>query len=372
MPRLASAICVAPTILAKIEQRAYKSEILVFERESMLRRADWFKSGVCPLMANHFSKGRRIFLAEKVKSKLFAPGEVIYKEGDKVDTMFIVRYGKCIARKNLKLKQEGVEFPYGITLAEFNPGDYFGDEIAVGAEERLLRIFAGSGGAEVIVILANVAQDIFTARAWESIREQHNALLLETQKRYDESMAELRNKRLNYDLKKNALSQRYQHRAGYANEYATTVDVLLELENTRDDKVHTAYIERMGRPQNQDTHVTDVKRKEEEAWRVARAEKIRRANKIKAYDEDEFTEEELAVEMVRQRPSTSEIRASTDELKMQLSNIEMDAVIRYTKESSSKNIQDIIRRFQEMQHKMEAGGGSEGGESSKSNTSRNF
>lgn len=350
----------APTLLAKVEQATYKQELACVQRDSIQRRIDWFDTGKCPFISKCFSKRRQMFLAEKVKTQLYAPDEVIYKEGDKVDTMFLIRYGKCIARKNLMVKQEGVEFPYGITLAEFNVGEYFGEEIAVGTEQRLLRVVAGGGGAEVIVILQTVAQEIFTPKAWESIREQHKALLPQIQEHYDQSVTKIRCTRLNYDVKTRALDQKYQHRAKYTCEYADTVDVLIDIEKSREDYLREQYHRRMGQTlQNVDTHVVDIKRYEEDAWRAARAEKLRQAARLAAMGGVYVTEEEEAVMLERARPSTSEVKAAADDLRTQLSYVENDVKAREIRAANSQKVMAIPQKLQELQRKIAQGSDNE-------------
>jgi CRP/FNR family transcriptional regulator len=67
-------------------------------------------------------------IAEVAVPRRFAPGEVVFREGDASDTCYIVRSGRCRAVR---------EHPDGrtITLATFGPGDIFG-ELAMFEEER--------------------------------------------------------------------------------------------------------------------------------------------------------------------------------------------------------------------------------------------
>jgi CRP/FNR family transcriptional regulator, cyclic AMP receptor protein len=67
-------------------------------------------------------------IAEVAVPRRFAPGEVVFREGDSSDTCYVVRNGRCRA---VREHADGRT----ITLAMFGPGDIFG-ELAMFEEER--------------------------------------------------------------------------------------------------------------------------------------------------------------------------------------------------------------------------------------------
>jgi CRP/FNR family transcriptional regulator len=67
-------------------------------------------------------------IAEVAVPRRFAPGEVVFREGDASDTCYVVRSGRCRA---VREHSDGRT----ITLANFGPGEIFG-ELAMFEEER--------------------------------------------------------------------------------------------------------------------------------------------------------------------------------------------------------------------------------------------
>jgi len=84
-------------------------------------------------------------VAEVAVPRTFAPGEVVFREGDQSDTCYIVRTGHARAIR---------EHPDGrsITLANFGPGDIFG-ELAMFDDERRSATVEALEGTEAIAIL---------------------------------------------------------------------------------------------------------------------------------------------------------------------------------------------------------------------------
>src|SRR5689334_2325239 len=84
-------------------------------------------------------------VAEVVVRRALHPGEVVFREGDQSDTCYIVRTGRARAIR---------EHPDGrsITLANFGPGDIFG-ELAMFDDERRSATVETLEDTEVIAIL---------------------------------------------------------------------------------------------------------------------------------------------------------------------------------------------------------------------------
>jgi CRP/FNR family cyclic AMP-dependent transcriptional regulator len=74
------------------------------------------------------SRGDLERISEVAVPRRFAPGEVVFREGDASDTCYIVRSGHCRA---VREHRDGRT----ITLATFGPGEIFG-ELAMFEEER--------------------------------------------------------------------------------------------------------------------------------------------------------------------------------------------------------------------------------------------
>lgn len=84
-------------------------------------------------------------VAEVTVPRGFAPGEVVFREGDDSDTCYVVRSGHARAIR---------EHPDGrqITLATFQPGDIFG-ELAMFDDERRSATVEATDALEVLGIL---------------------------------------------------------------------------------------------------------------------------------------------------------------------------------------------------------------------------
>jgi CRP/FNR family transcriptional regulator len=67
-------------------------------------------------------------IAQLAVPRSFAPGEVVFREGDASDTCYVVREGRAVAVRSHRGGR-------AITLARFGPGDIFG-ELALFEDER--------------------------------------------------------------------------------------------------------------------------------------------------------------------------------------------------------------------------------------------
>jgi CRP-like cAMP-binding protein len=85
-------------------------------------------------------------VADVAVPRQFVAGEVVFREGDESSTCYIVRYGRARAVR---------EHPDGrsITLANFGPGDIFG-ELAMFDDERRSATVEAAEPVEAIAILA--------------------------------------------------------------------------------------------------------------------------------------------------------------------------------------------------------------------------
>src|ERR1700683_4568625 len=84
-------------------------------------------------------------VAEVAVPRLFAAGEVVFREGDESNTCYVVRSGHTRATRE---HQDG----RSITLARFGPGDIFG-ELAMFDDERRSATVEAVEGTEAIAIL---------------------------------------------------------------------------------------------------------------------------------------------------------------------------------------------------------------------------
>jgi CRP/FNR family transcriptional regulator len=92
----------------------------------------------------------------------FAAGEVVFREGDESDTCYVIRSGHVRAIR---------EHPDGrsITLANFGPGDFFG-ELAMFDDERRSATIEALDHTEVIGILGGDMRRLLRAHADISVK----------------------------------------------------------------------------------------------------------------------------------------------------------------------------------------------------------
>jgi CRP/FNR family transcriptional regulator len=84
-------------------------------------------------------------IAEVAVPRRFAPGEVVFREGDASDTCYVVRSGHCRA---VREHSDGRT----ITLANFGPGEIFG-ELAMFEEERRSATVEAADELQVVGVL---------------------------------------------------------------------------------------------------------------------------------------------------------------------------------------------------------------------------
>jgi CRP/FNR family transcriptional regulator len=101
-------------------------------------------------------------VAQLAVPRQFAAGEVVFREGDESDTCYVIRSGHVRAIR---------EHPDGrsITLANFGPGDFFG-ELAMFDDERRSATIEALDHTEVIGILGGDMRRLLRAHADISVK----------------------------------------------------------------------------------------------------------------------------------------------------------------------------------------------------------
>eukprot|EP00746_Dinoflagellata_sp_MGD_P082181 gnl/MRDRNA2_/MRDRNA2_32633_c0_seq1.p1 gnl/MRDRNA2_/MRDRNA2_32633_c0~~gnl/MRDRNA2_/MRDRNA2_32633_c0_seq1.p1 ORF type:complete len:766 (+),score=181.83 gnl/MRDRNA2_/MRDRNA2_32633_c0_seq1:142-2439(+) len=272
--RAASAYCQEATIVARIPAEAYKVELKAIQSESTRRLCEWFESGACSLI-NHLSRHGQIMLAKKVQPQTFTPDSTIYKEGDKAHAIFLVRRGHCVAKKTLDFRQQirsdvhgieskGLKFSQDADLIEFKEGDYFGEEFLVDREERAMRVVATRGGAELIVVLNAVADELFKVEALPAVLERWNDVMSKVRQNKNECLGNIQSQQLRRDVRLDCFGPAYQRRAHIKSaSVMDTVQQLLEEDSQRQVKLKRAYEKCIGQIDVQEVSVKELKRREE-------------------------------------------------------------------------------------------------------------
>jgi CRP/FNR family transcriptional regulator, cyclic AMP receptor protein len=101
-------------------------------------------------------------VAQLAVPRQFAAGEVVFREGDESDTCYVIRYGHVRAVR---------EHPDGrsITLANFGPGDFFG-ELAMFDDERRSATVEALEDTEAIGILGGDMRRLLREHADISVK----------------------------------------------------------------------------------------------------------------------------------------------------------------------------------------------------------
>lgn len=100
-PRTASAVCKTPCELVSLDKKTFRSVLKAFfenqaaEKLEFMRKVPLFKG-----IPNHHLQGLLLHLHEKRLKK----GEIIFPEGTKVDTLYIIKEGEVQALKRMDLK----------------------------------------------------------------------------------------------------------------------------------------------------------------------------------------------------------------------------------------------------------------------------
>lgn len=272
--RAATAYCTEATIVARIPAEVYLVELKAIQAEATRRLCEWFQSGACSLI-NHLSRHGQIMLAKKVRSEIFGPDSTIYKEGDAAHAIFLVRRGNCVAKKTLDFKQQirsdvngveskGLKFSQDADLIEFKEGDYFGEEFLVDRKDRAMRVVATRGGAELIVVLNAVADELFKVEALPAVLERWNDVMSKVQQNKNECLGNIQSQQLRRDVRLDCFGPIYQRRARINTAYVMdTVQQLLEEDGHRQVKLKRAYEKCIGQIDAQEVSVQELKRREE-------------------------------------------------------------------------------------------------------------
>lgn len=288
--RAASAYCVDPTIVARIPAEAYKVELKSIQSESTRRLCEWFQAGKCQLI-NHLSRHGQIILAKKVRSEIFTPDTTIYQQGAVAHAIYLVRRGHCVAKKTLDFKQQirsdvngieskGLKFSQDADLIEFKEGDYFGEEFLVDRKDRAMRVVATRGGAELIVILNAVAEELFKEEAMPAVWERWNDVMLKVRQNQAECLNNIQSQQVRRDVRKNCFGPIYQRRAHMVSDRCMdTVQQLLDEDSQRQIKLKHAYEKVIGQIDVPEVSVKELKRREELGKRRPLATRISKREK---------------------------------------------------------------------------------------------
>jgi CRP-like cAMP-binding protein len=278
--RAATAYCQEATIVARIPAEAYKVELKAIQQDSTRQLCEWFESGACELI-NHLSKHGQIMLAKKVKSEMFAPDTTIYKEGDAAHAIFLVRRGHCVAKKTLDFKQQirsdvngieskGLKFSKEAALIEFKEGDYFGEEFLVDRKERAMRVVATRGGADLIVVLNSVADELFKVESLPAVLERWQDVMSKVHKNQASCLANIQSQQLRRNVRLDCFGPWYQRRAHMVSDRCMdTVQQILDEDSQRRDYLKQAYESCSGQINVAEVSVKELKRKEEGGKRRA-------------------------------------------------------------------------------------------------------
>jgi len=327
-----------PCLVAKLDHADYKSELGNLRRESILRINEWCGEGHSWLFSQ-LTKRRQMLLADRVELLIVPENSEVYFEGDVAETMYVIRRGKCIARKQLDLKQANHKFTNDITLAEFNIGDYFGEEICVGLDTRLMRVVADVGGVELFVLEKKLCNDLFPSSLWDSIREQWRGVLQNIEDNYNENLSVIRGKRGFYDFKLKAIGSRYNARTGYSSRYIDNVDTLQKKELTRSSSLTSLYKARMGfNIEDLTRSVRYAKRLEDRLWKANYLQRMREG-KPKGDSENE-----KRVMYIRHRPKSKELTENTQEFMSAIDGVNQAVRVRHRDKSDydRKNIPRLV------------------------------
>merc|ERR1719160_1872826 len=225
-------------------------------------------------------------LAKKVQSEIFGPDSTIYKEGDAAHAIFLVRRGHCVAKKTLDFEQQirsdvngveskGLKFSQDADLIEFKEGDYFGEEFLVDRKERAMRVVATRGGAELIVILNAVADELFKVEALPAVLERWNDVMSKVRQNQAECLGNIQSQQLRRDVRLDCFGPIYQRRAQIVSgRCMDTVQQLLDEDSQRQIRLKHAYEKTIGQIDVPEVSVKELKRREEGGTR--RAQVMRR------------------------------------------------------------------------------------------------
>lgn len=103
------------------------------------------------------------FLSSLSKEKKFAPGEIIFREGEMGDRMYVVLDGQVMISKLIPGAGEEA-------LAFLERGDYFGEMALIDNQARSADAKAHDGGAVVLAIPRDVVEGILDIRKISSLR----------------------------------------------------------------------------------------------------------------------------------------------------------------------------------------------------------
>lgn len=100
-PRTATAACKTNVEVVSLDKKTFRSVLKVFFENQAAEKFEYLcKIPLFKGIANHYLQGLLLHLKEKIYKK----GDVIFSEGSKVETLYIIKEGEVQARKTIDLK----------------------------------------------------------------------------------------------------------------------------------------------------------------------------------------------------------------------------------------------------------------------------
>lgn len=148
------------------ESRARATELKVLKRDKALREVDFLKV---------ISDDQRRDLAARASTRLFSQGEVIVRQGEESDELFLILRGETI----VTLESETVE----TEITRLKPGNFFGEMALVTGERRKATVKA-SKDTELLVIDHDAFEAVLQKQP--EVVEELSKVLAERQIQLDE------------------------------------------------------------------------------------------------------------------------------------------------------------------------------------------
>lgn len=160
-PRAATVVCLENTHFGILQKADYETIYFELQHQKLKNLIKFFKSSLDEQLSND-AITKYAYLFEKKK---LAFEDVVYKEGDKADRVFLIKKGEislnkaCFLQKNQgnhtansHWKEKVLRKSRGIAVGLLRKGDYFGEDEVLSAETRRFTAFCASSKATVFFI----------------------------------------------------------------------------------------------------------------------------------------------------------------------------------------------------------------------------
>lgn len=163
-PRAATVVCLENTHFGILQKVDYETIYFELQHQKLKNLIKFFKSSLDEQLSND-AITKYAYLFEKRK---LAFGDVVYKEGDKAERVFLIKKGEISLNKasfvekklgnvndfkgNLHWKAKVLRKSRGIAVGVLRKGDYFGDDEVLNAENRKFTAVCASSKATVFSI----------------------------------------------------------------------------------------------------------------------------------------------------------------------------------------------------------------------------